>query len=258
MKRIAPILILFALGFSVSPAAAGPGNELAARLDSVQQGTSFARLKLSVQDPPGTETVSRQIQIKERRAGGTADVLYQVLYPREQKGQSVLLKQSGSGAPSGHHFVPPDKLEPLSGSGLGGAAFGSDLTYRDLIENFFAWQDQSLVGQETVEGRECQILESKPAGGQSDYGSVRSWIDTGRLVPLRVEKYDRSGNIVRRIDTTRVHKNDNGHHIPATIMVRRPGTTSITQLEGSRSKVNVTYSDADFTVPKMTDLSAPR
>ena len=85
------------------------------------------------------------------------------------------------------------------------AVFGSDLTYADLIENFFAWEHQTIVGTETVDRVPCQILESKPGkGDRSIYGRVRSWIDLKRLVPLRVEKYFESGQLARRIDTTRV------------------------------------------------------
>ena len=83
------------------------------------------------------------------------------------------------------------------------AFFGSDLSYEDLVENFFAWDNQAIVGTETVDRVPCQILESKPGkGDRSSYAKVRSWIDVKRLVPLRVEKYLASGQLARRIDTT--------------------------------------------------------
>ncbi|MEI9897843.1 MAG: outer membrane lipoprotein-sorting protein [Chthoniobacter sp.] len=79
---------------------------------------------------------------------------------------------------------------------------------------------QAIVGTETVDGVNCQILESKPGkGDRSTYGSVRSWIDAKRLVPLRIEKYSGSGQVLRRIDTTRV-VTDAGHAIPANLSVR--------------------------------------
>ena len=61
----------------------------------------------------------------------------------------------------------------------------------------------------------CVILESTPDKGEpSIYGSVRSWIDPRRLVPLRVEKYLPSGQLARRIETTRVVTDDKGRSIP--------------------------------------------
>jgi hypothetical protein len=109
-----------------------------------------------------------------------------------------------------------------------------------------------------VEGVNCQILESKPAQGEpSLYGSVRSWIDVRRLVPLRVEKYGSSGQLLRRIDTTRVVA-DAGKHIPADLTVRGARPDSSTRLDGSRIRHDVTYTDRDFTIEGIKEIAAPR
>lgn len=256
---IRTLAVAASLALAATGASADPASDLAARLAAVQEGTSFVRLRFTVEDPPGTKTVSHQLQIKERRTGGSTDVLVQVLWPKEQKGEAVLLQRSGDSAPTGYRFTLPDKVAALKPGDLEGPLLGGDLAIQDLVDSFFSWERQALVGTETIDGRECRILESKPGSGQaSPYGSVRSWIDPDRLVPLRVEKFDKSGQLVRRIDTTRVHQNDNGHHIPATMTVRRPGATSVTELEGSRNKVNVRYEDDDFTVRRMADLTPPR
>ena len=94
-------------------------------------------------------------------------------------------------------------------------------------------------------------------GEHSIYGSVRSWIDVRRLVPLRVEKYASSGQLLRRIDTTRVVA-DAGHHIPADLTVggARPGASTL--LDGSRIRHNVTYTDRDFTIEGLKELATPR
>jgi hypothetical protein len=256
--RTAALATLAAL--APGEAAADPASELATRLAAVQQGTSFVRLRLAVEDPAAKEASTLQLQIKERRTPDSAEVLYQVLWPSDRKGESVLLKREGKAAPSGHQFTVPDNLVALGTADLDGQLFGSDLAYADLIEEFFTWEGQSLIGRETVDGVDCAVLESKPGRSQSSvYGGVRSWIDEAKLVPMRVEKFDRDGRLVRRIVTTRVHKNDRDHHVPATIVVTRPGaTTSTTELEGSRNKVDVKYDDETFTVPKMTDLAPPR
>jgi outer membrane lipoprotein-sorting protein len=126
--------------------------------------------------------------------------------------------------------------------------FGSDLAYADLVENFFAWENQSITGTETVDRVSCAILESKPGrNDRSIYGRVRSWIDLKRLVPLRVEKYDASGRMARRFETTRVAEDDTDRKVAASLMVRRPGLDSITEIEGSKSRHDVSLPDSDFT-----------
>jgi hypothetical protein len=196
-----------------------------------------------------------QLQIKERRTTNSSEVVYQVLYPKERKGESVLLRKVGNNRPAGSVFVPPNTLRPIDD--FKESLLGSDLSYEDVIDNFFAWDQQALVGTEKVDGVNCMILESKPGKGEhSIYGSVRSWIDVRRLVPLRVEKYTSSGQLLRRIDTIDVVA-DAGHQIPATLVVSGVRGDSSTRLAGSRIRHDVTYADRDFTVEGLKEIAPP-
>jgi hypothetical protein len=135
--------------------------------------------------------------------------------------------------------------------------FDSDLSYADVIENFFAWDQQSIVGTDTVNAVKCPILESKPSkGDRSSYGKVRSWIDTRRMVPLRIEKYTSSGKMVRRIDTKRVATENRGY-LPSSLVVQGPGGGSVTELEGSRIKHNVAFTDRDFSPEGIKEMAEP-
>ncbi|MGI8890515.1 MAG: outer membrane lipoprotein-sorting protein [Chthoniobacterales bacterium] len=131
---------------------------------------------------------------------------------------------------------------------MGDGLLESDLAYQDAVENFFAWKSQSLVGTETIDRVSCQILESKPdSSSQTIYGKVRSWIDLRRMVPMRVEKYSPSGKLIRRIDTDRVMPDDQHRQIPARLIVHGPRKNTVTELNGSGIKHDVSLTDADFT-----------
>ena len=251
MKRIFNfpwLLLLISLGTaggSAAQEAAPSGKELAAQLSTtVRDGSSIVRLKLEGGKPDAV----LQLQIKSRRTAAGMDLLYQVLWPKERKGAGFVIRKSAGGAPSGTTFVPPDTLRAITAADMEQPVFGSDLTYSDLMENFFAWDQQTLSGQEIVDRIPCVILESKPAGSdRSSYGMVRSWVDAKRLVPLRVEKFNRAGQMIRRIITTRVAKDDNRRHVAASFTVQRAGQTGVTTLEGSNVKHDVTLQDSDFT-----------
>ncbi len=249
----------------VLPAAAaesGPlsAKEIAKHLSALQQdGSSYVRLRLNVEEPPGTKKTGLQIQIQQRRTPSATDVIYQILWPKERMGEAVLLKKAGNQAATGTHFVPPETVKSLSSQNMQDPLFGSDLAYADLIENFYAWDSQTLEGEEMIGKVNCQILESKPGNGQSSiYTSVRSWVDTDRLVPLRVEKFQGSGKPVRRIVTTLVTKEDNGQHIPANLDVQDLRKNSTTELEGSRLNTSVSYEDQDFTVEALKEIKKPK
>lgn len=251
-------LTSFALAFTLVCAthAADPApmsaSELAAKLSELRQdGTSYVRLRMEIK---GATTETLQLQIKQRRTKGTTDVLYQVLFPKERKGESVLLRKSGSRAASGSTFTPPDQVKTIGD--LKDTLFGSDLAYEDAVEDFYAWDQQTLGATEQVQGVTCQVLESKPGKARSIYASVKSWIDLRRMVPMRVEKYSSGGKLLRRIETTRV-VTESGHAIPANLTVQS-GRQGATDLDGSRIKHDVAYTDKDFSPEGMKDVSVPR
>jgi hypothetical protein len=235
-------------------------KDLAAKLNALQQdGSSWVRLKMVVKPPAGAPKYTLQLQIKQRRTAESTEVVYQVLWPKERAGEAVLLRQSGNRPASGSVFTPPNTLRTLKASQMTEALFGSDLSYADVLENFFAWENQTIVGTEVVDRVTCQILESKPGKGQSSgYSGVRTWVDTRRLIPLRIEKYLPSGALVRRFETTDVAADDLHRPVPANLTVGRPQKGSATDLDGSKLKHDVILTDRDFTPEGIKEITTPR
>jgi hypothetical protein len=235
------------VAFAADPVVLMSASDLASRLSAQREnGSTDVRLRMEVQQPRGTKKETFQIQIKERRAPAEADVAYVVLWPKERKGEAFLVRQKAEAAPEAWHLPVGGKSpEEIA---MSDAVFGSDLAVADMIENFFAWKDQKFVGKEVVDRVDCQILESKPGSGDvSIYGRVRSWVDTRRMVPLRIEKYLPSGKLARRIETTRVVAQGSHGNLPANMTVSVPGKNSLTGLDGSRIRYDVTFSDREFT-----------
>src|SRR5262245_56495336 len=160
--RLVPAAVIgLTLAFS---SRAGEGSspttakDVAARLSAIRQrGVSFVRLRMEIK---GATRETLQIQIKERRTDSSSEVVYQVLFPQERKGESVLLRKIGKGPASGSVFAPPNTVHSIDD--LQAPLFGSDLSYEDVIDNHFAWDQQAFVGSGVVNNAKCQILESKP------------------------------------------------------------------------------------------------
>jgi hypothetical protein len=228
--------------------AADNGSELAAKLRAKETGSQFIRIRMQA----GSDTL--QIQIKSRVSDAAADIVYQILFPKERKGESVLLHRSGNKF-SGTVFKPPGSLKQLGAGEMNQALFGSELSYEDIIDSPFAWSQQTIVGTENVDRFACQILESKPGNHSSSYASVKSWIDAGRMVPLRIEKYDSSGKVIRRINITRMLLNG-GDSLPADLEISgsRGAGTHIT---GSGMKRGVNYAESEFTPDGLKQLTTP-
>jgi len=152
-------LALISLGlpsFSVfaaeEPAKGTSAGELASRLSDLRQdGNSSVRLRMEIR---GGSKTNLQLLIKQRRSKGSSEVVYQVLWPKERKGEAVLLRKSANGPTSGIHLTA-NGAQPIDPSD---ALFDGDLAYEDAVDNFFAWDQQAVVGTEAVDGVECQIL----------------------------------------------------------------------------------------------------
>ncbi len=249
-------LVLCQANAADNQAPAMTAADLAARLSANRQdGTSYVRLRLETSAPKNV----LQLQIKQRATKAGSEIVYQVLFPKERKGESVLLRKSGNRAGSGVTFTPPDAVKNLDASDMKDPLFGSDLTYEDIVDDFFSWDQQTLKGTEAVDRVNCQILESKPGKNErSMYGSVRTWVDTRRFVPMRVEKYSPSGQLMRRIDTTRVVNDDKGRPIPANLTIHGSREGSVTELDGSKIKHDVAYTDRDFSPEGLREITTPR
>ena len=231
--------------------AADSGPDLAAALRAKEQGSTFVRVRMQI---GSGENQVFQLQIKSRVSDAGSDIVYQILFPKERKGEGVLLHRSGEKF-SGTTFTPPNTVRPIASGQMNQALFGGDLSYEDIIDNPFRWPQQTIVGTEAIDNIQCQILESKPGKGHSSsYSSVKTWVDPRRLVPLRIEKYDGSGKVVRRINITRVLL-DGNDSLPADLKVYGPRGT-VTEITGSRIKRGVAYADSEFTLQGLKQVTA--
>lgn len=223
-----------------------PGAQLAAALRGKETGSSSIRVRMQIGD-------SRvlQVQIKSRVSSANSDVVYQVLFPKERKGEAVLLHRSGDKF-TGTYFMPPDTTKPLGE--MTQPILGSSLTFEDIVDSPFMWSQQTIVGSEAIDNFQCQILQSKPGKHTSSYASVKTWVDPRRLVPLRIEKYDSSGKVVRRINVTRVLL-DGSDSLPADLRIEG-SSGAATVITGAGIKRGLNYTDAEFTPEALKHLTS--
>src|SRR5690349_12679919 len=104
--RLTLLSALLALTASAAdPAPALSASDIATKLSALtQNGSSYVRLRMEITGGAAPETL--QLQIKQRRTKNSSDVLYQVLWPKERKGESILLRKSGNRNATGSVFTP--------------------------------------------------------------------------------------------------------------------------------------------------------
>jgi hypothetical protein len=81
-----------------------------------------------------------------------------------------------------------DRARRIPSARKGGRFVGSDFYYEDLRDRTPDMDHHRLLGDEELDGRPVQVLESVPVDPDNSVYSRRlSWIDSERLLPLRVE-----------------------------------------------------------------------
>jgi hypothetical protein len=241
-------LIYGRAAFAAAPPDSSSARQLIAKVFEARRTTGFRiRSKLTVTTSNSERREVKQLLIKGRSDGIISETLYQVLWPSELKGQSLLIQKTTGRPVSGFIFEPPAVTKRLTTESMRESFFGSGLAIEDLAEDFWDWPSQKIIGQETIKERLCQIVESRPPGdAATGYSLIRTWIAPELALPLLVEKYGKNRRLIRRISADRIMKSSD-RWIAATIIVDLEGHGR-TILEGSKTERDLDLPDSDFTL----------
>ena len=89
----------------------------------------------------------------------------------------------------------------VTGSRLLQPVRNSDLTYEDLSLRFIYWRRAVIEGEQAVKTLPCWIILVQPATPtDSQYGSVRLWVQKEGGALMRAEGFDRQGRLLKRFE----------------------------------------------------------
>ena len=187
-----------------------------------------------------------QVQIKHHTAAnGERLQLHQVLFPKDRKGEGLLLRTSDGGL-IGWSFKPGGQPMALKPTDRSMGVFGTDLLVEDVLGDFLNWRSHTLVRKENLGPVSCSVVESvAPPNATGSVRMVRSWIDDRRLVPQKVEMLDATGKVNRTVTTQRVHRSSTGYFVPTEFIITS-ASGSETKVSGSGVRDDLTFADADF------------
>ena len=213
-----------------------------------QQRTPGYRTRARVEiDPAQGDERHFQVLIKGRLDGSTNETLVVVMWPRDQKGRAWMIRRTEAGVVGGFRLEPGGEATPIQAGEFDEPLLGSDLGLDDFAETFWEWPEVRVVGEEKVGSAECWIVESKSAGSAVRHPRVRSWLAKEKPIAMRIEKFDASGTLRKRLTAGRVVRRDDGGWAVAEWTVESVGAGSHTRVTGSRSDRDLTLPAAEFT-----------
>jgi outer membrane lipoprotein-sorting protein len=106
---------------------------------------------------------------------------------------------------------PTDRIITISGHLLRQSVMGSDLSYEDVTENrkLIDMYNAKVTGSEKINDRNCYVVELTGKLEDITYYSRKLWVDKERWLPLKEERYAKSGKPLKRSELLEVFRVEN-------------------------------------------------
>lgn len=92
-----------------------------------------------------------------------------------------------------------DRIIKIAGHMLRQSMMGSDVSYEDSMEDpsLSSIYDALLQGKEDFNKRECYVLKLTARKDDTAYHTRKIWVDTVRYLPLKEERFAKSGKLLK-------------------------------------------------------------
>lgn len=123
--------------------------------------------------------------------------------PADVAGTSTLLVEHAEGDDDIWIYLPAlRKSRRLVASNKKESFVGTDFSYGDVIGHRVRDWRHTLLGEETIDGQSCFVIESVPVSDairdESGYARQKHWIRKDNFVAVRIDYWDRSGQPLKR------------------------------------------------------------
>ncbi len=142
------------------------------------------------------------------------------------------------------------RVKRISSDSKNDSFMGSDFTYDDLGERHPSEDSHRIIGEETIDGNDCFIIESTPVTGSDAFSKTISWIIRGKWIGLKKEFYDRNGNVYKELSIDAFEKID-GYWIVTDMTMTDSGRGSSTRIQMNDVRFSISLSDSFFTERQM-------
>lgn len=171
--------------------------------------------------------------------------MVKIAAPADLAGAAYLMREKAEGDEM-YVYVPAlQKVRRITGAGVDGTLWGTDLSYGDLkqLNNAFADGQTRFDGKGELGGRPVYLLTSLPTAGEvSRFAQIKVWVDQKTCVGLRAEFIE--GETVRkRMEVDPASLRQSGTHW-------YPGEALMSDLkEGTKTRLRVLGLSSDVDLP---------
>ncbi len=206
MLRIAAIFAaaLAAAAQGALAQAAAPSAEEIVRSsrDRIESRTISTRSRMVIAAKDGSQT-ERLVDQYSSDEDGRSKTVVVFQKPQSVAGTRFLtLSNEGRGDDRWIYLPALGKVRRIAASEGSSSFMGTDLSYDDVSSADRSVGDDShkLLREEKLEGKEAWVVESTPKDSGYQYSRMISWIEKSTRIALKIELYDRKGELVKILE----------------------------------------------------------
>jgi len=148
---------------------------------------------------------------------GTKKSFTEYMSPASEKGTKMLKLQNQLWI----YSQSTDRIIQISGNMLRQSVMGSDLSYEDMMDDRKLTEIYSakVTREEKIGDRNTFIVELTAKVEDVAYFTQKVWVDQERYIPLKEERYAKSGQLLKRVELKEVQKIQ-GRWFPTVILYK--------------------------------------
>lgn len=204
MKKVLAVLG-FTIAFSISGFAQTPsGADVLRQIDkNLVLDKAVSSTTMIIHGRTGTRSIKSKNWIE-----GKDKAFVEYIDPPREKGKKMLKLKDQVWI---YIPEPTDRIITISGHLLRQSVMGSDLSYEDITENrkLLDQYNAKVSGSEKITGRDCYVVELSAKADDITYYSRKLWVDKERWLPLKEERYAKSGKALKRTELLEVFTIEN-------------------------------------------------
>ena len=127
---------------------------------------------------------------------------------------------------------------------------GSDFTYDDMGGRSVDEDEHRLIREESLDGSLCWVVESIPLEEDAAYSRTVSWIRKDALIPVKVEFYDRMGELLKTLVASEI-SSDAGYWISRKLEMTNHKRKHRTRILIKEIQYDIAMNESLFTVPSL-------
>lgn len=210
-------------------------------------GDSSSDLVMILRTAAGQEA-RRELRIRSLEVSDD-EVRTMVIFdtPQDVRGTALLTHTFSEKDDDQWLYLPAvGRVRRIAGGSRSGPFMGSEFSFEDMSSQRVEKFSYKYLGVEDYEGMNCHVLERYPEDRHSGYSRQVAWLDTEHLRIIKVDYYDRRGDLLKTLNATDYEQHADKFWRPANMSMYNHQTGRSTSLIWKNYVFDIGLSERDF------------